>query len=204
MNSGLLIDIPSSNELPLGTLHIKVSNTTLTTINNNSALVLEGDLETWMTITVSSGDTLPAGIAFQEINTTKAKIAYYTSTGIQIINNDANLNTFFMGPSAQQMIIYGNTNDIYIGDASGASAKLSVDQYSSTGAKPVLALKQSDVSEEFIRFVGTSANGVLTQSIVEDADVTTSTLQGWIKVYVQDDGNQLTDQAYYVPIFTLA
>jgi hypothetical protein len=84
------------------------------------------------------------------------------------------------------------------------AAKLHVDQSSTTGALPVLTVDQADVSEEFIRFIGTSADGVLTQSIVEDADVTTSTPQGWLKIYVQDDGNELTDQAYFVPIFTLA
>lgn len=83
------------------------------------------------------------------------------------------------------------------------SASLHVDQSSTTGAKPVLTVDQADVSEEFIRFIGTSADTVLTQSIVENADVTTATLEGWLKVYVQDDGNQLTDQAYFVPIYTL-
>ena len=93
--------------------------------------------------------------------------------------------------------------NVGIGTASPA-ASLHVDQSSTTGAKPVLTVDQADVSEEFIRFIGTSADTVLTQSIVENADVTTPTPQGWLKVYVQDDGNQLTDQAYFVPIYTLA
>lgn len=83
-------------------------------------------------------------------------------------------------------------------------AKLHIDQSSTTAAKPVLTLDQADVSEEFIRFIGTSANGVLTQSIVDDADITTRTVVGWVKVYVQDDGDQLTDQVYYMPVYTLA
>jgi len=86
------------------------------------------------------------------------------------------------------------------------SASLHVDQSSSTGAKPVLTVDQADVSEEFIRFIGTSANGVVTQSLVEDADVTTRTLEGWLKIYVYDGPSgtgQLGSQAYYVPIYTL-
>ena len=83
-------------------------------------------------------------------------------------------------------------------------AKLHIDQATSDAAKPVITLDQADVSEEFIRFIGTSANGILTQSIVENADVSTSTLQGWLKVYVQDDGNQLADSSYFIPIYTLA
>lgn len=83
-------------------------------------------------------------------------------------------------------------------------ATLHIDAAGTTGAIPVLLLDQGDVSEEFIRFIGTSANGVLTQSIVEAADVATATLAGYVKVYVQDDGNQLTDQAYFVPVYVLA
>lgn len=83
------------------------------------------------------------------------------------------------------------------------TARLHIDQSYSTGAIPCLTLDQADVSEEFIRFIGTSANAVKTQSIVEAADAT-PTLAGFLKVYVQDDGNQLTDQAYYLSIYTLA
>ena len=84
------------------------------------------------------------------------------------------------------------------------SAMLAVRQASTTGAIPPLSLWQSDVSEELIRFRGTSANAVITQSIVEDADVASATRAGWLKIFVTDDGNQLTDQAYYLPIYTLA
>jgi hypothetical protein len=94
--------------------------------------------------------------------------------------------------------------NIGIGLTTGMLGKLHIDQSSTSGAVPPMVLDQADVSEEFIRFIGTSANGVLTQSIVEAADVATATLKGYVKVYVQDDGNQLTDQAYYQPIYTLA
>lgn len=82
-------------------------------------------------------------------------------------------------------------------------AKVHVDQTSTTGAKPVLLLDQADVSEEFIRFIGTSANGVLTQSIVEAADVTSFTVNAYGKVYLSDDGNQVTDGPYYVAFGTI-
>lgn len=83
-------------------------------------------------------------------------------------------------------------------------AQCSIDQSSTSGAEPVLKLDQADVSEEFIRFVGSAAAATLTQSIVAEADVTTATRAGFVKVYVQDDGNQITDQAYYMPLYTLA
>lgn len=84
------------------------------------------------------------------------------------------------------------------------NAMLAVRQTSTTGAVPPLSLWQTDVSEELIKFRGSSSNGVLTQSIVEDADIASATRAGWIKVFVTDDGNQLTDQAYFFPIYTLA
>jgi hypothetical protein len=81
---------------------------------------------------------------------------------------------------------------------------LRIDQSSTTGATPVLYLDQADTSEEFIRYRGSAADLDLTTSIVEEAAVTTATRAGFVRVYVQDDGNQITDQAYYMPIYTLA
>jgi len=115
------------------------------------------------------------------------------STGDFQIKGTGNDNLFFTDYSDAKIGI----------GTSSLAARLHVDQFSNTGAQPVLALDQADVSEEFIRFIGTAANGVLTQSIVNDDDVTTATLQGWAKVYVQDDGNQITDQAYFMPLFTI-
>lgn len=111
-------------------------------------------------------------------------------------------NTAIFADNAE-VIRVANTGRVGIKKTS-PDAMLDVDQGSSTAAIPVLKLDQADVSEEFIRFVGTSANGVLTQSIVEAADVVTPTIAGYMKVFVQDDGNQLTDQAYYMPVYTLA
>lgn len=84
------------------------------------------------------------------------------------------------------------------------AAKIGADQSSATANIPVLRLVQADVSEEFIRFQGTAASAVLTQSIVDEGDVTTATRQGFLKVHIIDDGNQITDQDYFMPIFTLA
>ncbi|KKL21003.1 hypothetical protein LCGC14_2449850, partial [marine sediment metagenome] len=61
----------------------------------------------------------------------------------------------------------------------------------------------ADVSEEFIKFVGTAAAGNVAQSIVDNGDVATATLAGWLRVEVEDVGNQITDQAYYQPLYTL-
>tara|TARA_Y100000034_G_C6897489_1_gene414167 strand:- start:1308 stop:2261 length:954 start_codon:yes stop_codon:yes gene_type:complete len=83
-------------------------------------------------------------------------------------------------------------------------AMLRIDQSSGTGAKPVLYLDQADSSEEFIFFRGRAANADLTTTIVEESAVTTATRRGFLRMEVQDDGNQITDQAYYMAIYTLA
>lgn len=84
------------------------------------------------------------------------------------------------------------------------AGRVLANQSSTTGAVPVASLVQADISEEFIRFQGSAAAAVLTQSIVAAADVATFTPAGYLKCFVIDDGNQITDQAYYVQIGTLA
>jgi len=82
--------------------------------------------------------------------------------------------------------------------------KIDATQSSSSGAIPPLYLYQADVDQDLIRFRGTAAASSLTNSIVAEAEVTTATRAGFLKVYVQDDGGQITDQMYFMPIFTLA
>jgi hypothetical protein len=83
-------------------------------------------------------------------------------------------------------------------------AQLHIDQSSTTAAIPVLTLDQGDVSEEAIRIIGTATDNVLTQTLVASADVTTFTPAGYLKVYISDDGNQVTDGPYYVQFGTIA
>jgi len=110
------------------------------------------------------------------------------------IEGDNFVNLVYVDASADAVGI--NTNS--------PGAQLHIDQSSTTGAKPVATFDQADVSEEFLRFIGTAAAATLTQSIVAEGDVNTATRAVWLKVYIQDDGNQVTDQAYFVPGYTLA
>jgi hypothetical protein len=84
------------------------------------------------------------------------------------------------------------------------SAKLHVDQSSTTGAKPVLLLDQADIDLEFIKFVGSSEDSQADRSLVDAADMTTpGALTGWIQVYVEDiqGTNPITDGVYYIPFY---
>lgn len=83
------------------------------------------------------------------------------------------------------------------------SGQLHIDQASTTGAIPVLYLDQADVSEEFIRLVGTSAASDLTQSLVRPASVSTATVAAYVEVYVSDTSAGITAGSYYMPLYTL-
>jgi len=89
-------------------------------------------------------------------------------------------------------------------DGSVTAAKLLINQASTTGAVPVLQVTQADVSEEFIRFIGTSTTDA-SQSLVDAADMEVpGAIVGWLKIYVQDDQatNPITDGAYYIPFYS--
>ncbi len=107
-------------------------------------------------------------------------------------------------PLSTPFLIKRSNGFCAIGNIFPPAGQLDIVQAGSAVASPVLKLRQADVSEEFIRLVGTGASAVLTQSIVDEGDVTTATRQGFIKVFVQDDGNRIADQAYFMPLFTLA
>jgi len=100
-------------------------------------------------------------------------------------------------------VLDGGTGNIGIGLVA-PTAKLHVDQSSPTGNRPVATFDQADVSEEFTRYIGTAAEGVLTQSLVDNGDVGSAALIGWEKVYIEDIGNRITDGSYYRPFYSLS
>jgi hypothetical protein len=82
--------------------------------------------------------------------------------------------------------------------------KARIDQFSTTGGVPVLELDQADIDIEFIKFIGSSEDGVADRSLVDAADMTTpGALVGWLQVYIQDEQatNPITDGVYYVPFY---
>jgi hypothetical protein len=107
------------------------------------------------------------------------------------------------GKQAAVLTVDGSASRVGVGEGA-PTGKGHITQSAAAGAIPVLHLEQDDVSEEFIRYTGTAAAGVLTQSIVDEGDQASETREGWLKVYVVDEGNQITDQAYFVPIYSLS
>jgi hypothetical protein len=126
--------------------------------------------------------------------------ATYNAWNIDVRNDDMRIfsaggTTAFFEPARRSLAI---------NKASAASAQFEVVVSNTAGGFAVCQFTQADVDVAFFKFIGTAAAATLTNSIVAEADVTTATRQGWLKMNVQDDGNQITDGAYYIPIYTLA
>ncbi len=125
------------------------------------------------------------------------------------LNNAATLLRFFTAADnitvtgVERMRIVANGR-ISIGNVATPLAQLHIDQESGSGAIPVMILDQADVDKPFTKYIGTAAAATLTRSIVAEGDVTTATRQGFVKIEIEDVGNQVTDQDYYVPFYTLA
>lgn len=143
---------------------------------------------------------LGAVIVGQATETYNADTSGGMSIGFYVTDNAPGANNV----PVQAMNLRGNGR---LGVTNGSLSLTAIGDFvqdSTTEAIPVLSLKQDDVSEEFIFFQGSAAAATLTQSIVAEADVTTATSAGFLKVEVQDDGNQIADQAYFVRVWTLA
>lgn len=102
--------------------------------------------------------------------------------------------------------------DIFIVDENGRiginvenpATPLHVDQTSSSAALPVITVDQADVDEAFAKFIGSSASGNLTRSFVDYGDEGSSTQEGWLKIEIDDVGNQVADGDYYIPFYSLS
>lgn len=142
------------------------------------------------------GDSKNASILYDSGN---ALGAIYSS--LFCISDSVAFNNYICIDAGNDAIEIGG--DVGIGVAAGTGVgKLDVRQAAASGAKPALRLVQGDVSEDFMRFEGTGANDLL-NSIIPDGAVTTPTVAGYLKIFVQDDGNQVTDQIYFIPFYTL-
>lgn len=93
---------------------------------------------------------------------------------------------FYNQGAALTRALLNSVGDMGIGETSPV-AQLHVYQSSSTGAQPVLYLRQSDVSEEAIYFHGTSSSVTADQTLIKSGDFPTAgALLGWLKIVIQD------------------
>jgi len=83
------------------------------------------------------------------------------------------------------------------------AAKLHIEQSNNSGGIPVLTLDQADVSEQFLKLIGSSTTDN-TQSLVDAANLATpGSIVGWFKTYVEDvqATNPITGGDYWVPFY---
>jgi len=136
--------------------------------------------------------------------TTPAKTGEIRVGNSQMTVQTTTNHPLLLGINSTEAMRINTDRTIGIGTTTAGEALLHIDQSASGAAIPALKLDQADISEEFIRFIGTAAVSDITQSVVAEASVSTATRAGFVKVYVQDDGNQITDQSYFMPVYTLS
>jgi hypothetical protein len=137
-----------------------------------------------------------------------------TNTTMQVLQTAGSW--FFGGTSANSFAWKWNSSDIstaphmVLTNAGALSTLVSVaaplgdfNQASSTGAAAPVKLTQADVDQPFLRFVGTAAASTIDRSIVKAADAS-AVIAGYVKIFVEDLGDQMTDQSYYIPVYTLS
>ena len=100
----------------------------------------------------------------------------YSGSGRYVAINESGANVDFIveGDTDVSLIRTDAANEtVGIGDNPGTVAKLSVDQSSTSGAKPVLKLDQGDIDDTFVSFAGTSAadctRSISTDTTTDDA-----------------------------------
>ena len=106
------------------------------------------------------------------------------------------------GYSENGVGLQGFTNDGVAVKGKGAGG---VGVYATAGVGVPLVVEQiTDNTVHLTKFIGKSAaSSPLSKNVVKESDVSAATRAGWLMVYVQDDGDRITDQKYFLPIYTL-
>ena len=91
------------------------------------------------------------------------------------------------------------------GEDATPAATVDAVQDSTTGAQPVMRLKQDDVDEDYFKFVGTSDTSA-DRALVDAADFSTiGALKGFLKINIQDDQatNPIVDGDFFIPFYAV-
>jgi len=135
------------------------------------------------------------GASASSITVTAANLTIDTATSGDIIINSAGAGATAINiqTGSTTRIKIANTGDtVFYGTAT-------VD-----GALPVITLDQADVDEPFLKVIGDAALTDLTRNLIDEDDVTTPTIVGYLKIEILDDGDQITDGDYFIPFYSLA
>ena len=85
------------------------------------------------------------------------------------------------------------------------NAILHLEQTDTGGNISCVRMDQDDTDQSYFSFHGTASDGVKTRSIVseDDSGVSGMTTKGYVKIYIDDAGNRVTDGFYYMAFGTL-
>lgn len=110
----------------------------------------------------------------------------------------------FEGDTDQNLLFTdASTDRVGVGTATPA-AKVHIEQASLTAAIPVLTLDQSDLDEDFFKFIGKSST-LVDRALVDAVDFTTpGSIVGWLKINIQDDSPvaPIVNGDYYIPFYS--
>jgi hypothetical protein len=188
---------------PAHPIHVRAGDSGATPVGAADDFFFEGSGAAGMTVAAPDGSS--TAYALGDATTPGAVRMIWTSTSSYM-----ELGTYKSGASVRlrsgggslaltihddQRISIGTTN---------SSATLRVKQAVSDANIPVLYLEQDDISEPFATLRGSAESGELARSIVAAGDVGSATVAGYVMVAVIDDGNVITDQDYFLPLYTLA
>lgn len=195
-----------------GTVRSSVSNTNVFTNRDASQVNIEqsgaGDASLqfeissglWMSMGMDNSDA--DGFKIQRNGNSTAFI--YDTDFIQVGDSAAAIAVHLDAGGVSPAVFVSDVNGRMGVHEANPAQVTSIKQTSTSAGISVLGLEQKDVDQPFTKLIGTAAATVDTNSFVSNGDVATSTLVGWEKIDVQDDGNQITDGAYYRPFYTIS
>jgi hypothetical protein len=117
------------------------------------------------------------------------------------LSTDNNLDGVFIWADSTNAAFTADNADQFKVRANGGAAFVIT---STTAALPVITLDQADTDEPYIKVIGDAAAANLTRDLVDEGDQASEQREGWFKIEVLDDGNQITDGDYYVPFYSLS
>jgi len=91
-----------------------------------------------------------------------------------------------------------------IADGDQPQAWLHIIQHEAAAAVAVLRLEQDDLDNPMIDFIGDVQDGGFGYSLVDENDVTTPTRVVWVRCYMEDRQDVVTDGVLWMPLYSLA
>ena len=190
---------------PDGTLHVHTGSAgSITAPTDGDELVVENSAAGG--ITILTPDASQANLIFGSPSDNNGAQISWKFDDLQMLIKTSQANAFitFHGGTGSEHMRLNSAGDFGIGETT-IVGQFHVKQPSTSGAQPVIVLNQTDVDEDYFRFVGTSDTSA-DRALVDAANFTTpGSIKGWFKIFVQDDQSTdpIVDGDYYIPFYAV-